>query len=71
MMMPSPIALIALASIALPGCVMTTTESRSWDDPYAQPRTSATAGSTACARSSSASRATRPAAPSQAPSSAA
>ena len=31
------IALIALASLALPGCVMTTTEARSWDDPYAQP----------------------------------
>jgi outer membrane lipoprotein SlyB len=30
------IALIALASVALPGCVMTTTETRTWDDPYAQ-----------------------------------
>jgi outer membrane lipoprotein SlyB len=31
------IALIALASLALPGCVMTTTETRTWDDPYSQP----------------------------------
>jgi outer membrane lipoprotein SlyB len=31
-----PIALIALAALALPGCVMTTTESRSWDDPNGQ-----------------------------------
>lgn len=30
------IALIALASITLPGCVVTTTESRTWDDPYYQ-----------------------------------
>ncbi len=32
-----PIALVLLASLALPGCVMTTTETRTWDDPYAQP----------------------------------
>ncbi len=31
------LALVALASLALPGCVMTTSETRTWDDPYAQP----------------------------------
>jgi outer membrane lipoprotein SlyB len=32
------IALVTIASVALPACVVTSTESRTWDDPYQEQR---------------------------------